>query len=121
MDAEYIKENCCNVLGCRDEFIKQLQYERNARQLAEQTLGKLSERVSNCDLQNQLESLSEKVLTNQTSFTIHFLTDCSHVVTELKSFYMNESECLIIFSTRMGINQTFTISSDKLIQWSKSL
>lgn len=97
MNASYIKENCCNVLGCRDEFIKE---------------------ISTLNLQNQLKLMNEKVMSNQTDFIIKLLKEHSMVAEDIINFYMGEKVCLVIFNTRVGIAQTAQIFTKHVIDWS---
>ena len=96
MNSEYIKENCCGVLGCRDEFIQAL------------------------DLQNQLKSMTDIVMNNQGDFIIKLLPSHSMIADNIVAFFMGAEICLVTFSTRVGMKQTVIINTDDFIKWSET-
>ena len=97
MNPEFVKQNCCNVLGERETIAR-----------------------ATC-MQQQLNHHVGNVMNNQTEFALKFLPEFIAVFECVERFFMGDEWCLIIYDTRFYHHQQRTIKTSDFLEWSNGV
>lgn len=93
MSEQFVQDNCCNVLGCRN-------------QIAEMT-----------DVTKQLRKYIELVFKHEADFIAEMLSEYVLDTNSINHFYMASERCLVSRESRALGEETTTIKTSDFLVW----